>query len=228
MGNSDCEHIGQGLLGQPVNTLSSLAYVAVGVLLLRRALTAPESERPVLAVYAVIVAAVGFGSFVFHGPMPSWGRFAHDLSIAAVLAFVIGYDIAFARLAAPRAGLAGGAAVAGASAVVLLASPDASNALVSALVAAAVLAEVVAARSAAGRAVARDLLRAPWGWVIGAVALGIGAVLNALGRTDAPLCEPDSLAQMHGVWHVLTAALLWVYGTAVLEPRERARPIIPS
>ena len=228
MGNSDCEHIGQGLLGQPVNTLSSLAYVAVGALLLRRALTVRESERPVLAVYAVIVAAVGFGSIVFHGPMPSWARFAHDLSIAAVLAFVIGYDIAFALLAARRAGLAGGAAVAGASAVVLLASPDASNALVSALVVAAVLAEVVAARSAAGRAVARDLVRAPWGWVIGAVALGIGAVLNALGRTDAPLCEPDSLAQLHGVWHVLTAAVLWVYGTAVLEPRERARPIIPS
>jgi hypothetical protein len=221
VGNSDCEHI-----GQPVNTLSSLAYVAVGALLLRRALTARESERPLLAVYAVIVAAVGFGSIVFHGPMPSWARFAHDLSIAAVLAFVIGYDVAFTRRAAQRAGLAGGAALLGASAVVLWVSPDASNALISALVVAAVLSEVAAARSPTGRAIARDLGRAPWGWVIGVVALGIGAALNALGRTDAPLCEPDSLAQLHGVWHVLTAAVLWVYGTAVLEPREHARPII--
>jgi hypothetical protein len=228
VGNSDCEHIGQGLLGQPVNTLSSLAYVAVGALLLRRALTAQESERPVLAVYAVIVAAVGFGSVVFHGPMPSWGRFAHDLAIAAVLAFVIGYDVAFARRATRRAGLGGGAAVVGTSAVVLLLSPDASNALVSALVVAAVVAEIAAARSPMGRAVASDLVRAPWGWVIGVVALGIGAALSALGRTDAPLCEPDSLAQLHGVWHVLTAAVLLVYGTAVLEPRERARPIIPA
>jgi hypothetical protein len=225
---SDCEHIGQGLLGQPVNTLSSLGYVAVGALLLRRVFTVREGERAVLAVYAVIVAAVGFGSIMFHGPMPSWARFAHDLSIATVLAFVIGYDAAFTRRAARRAGLAGGAALLGASAVVLWLSPDASNALVSALVVAAVLAEVAAARSAAGRAVARDVVRAPWGWVIGVVALGIGAALNALGRTDAPLCEPDSLAQLHGVWHVLTAAVLWVYGTAVLEPRERARPIIPS
>jgi ceramidase len=228
VGNSDCEYIGQGLLGQPVNTLSSLAYVAVGALLLRRALTARESERPALAVYAVVVAAVGFGSVVFHGPMPSWARFAHDLSIAAVLAFVIGYDVAFTCRAVRRVGLAGGAAVVGTSAVVLWLSPDASNGLVSALVVAAVLAEIAAARSPTGRAAARDLVRAPWGWVIGVVALGIGAALNALGRTDAPLCEPDSLAQLHGVWHVLTAVVLWVYGTAVLEPRERARPIIPA
>jgi Ceramidase len=228
VGNSDCEHIGQGLLGQPVNTLSSLAYVTVGALLLRRALTARENERPVLAVYAVVVAAVGFGSVVFHGPMPSWGRFAHDLSIAAVLAFVIGYDIAFTRRVARRAGLAGGAALLGASALILWLSPDASNALISALVVAAVVAEIAAARSPTGRAIARDLVRAPAGWFVGAVALGIGAALNALGRTDAPLCEPDSLAQLHGVWHVLTAALLWVYGAAVLEPRERARPIIPA
>ena len=38
MGGSDCEHIGQGLLAQPANTLSSLAYVLAGLLLLRRAL----------------------------------------------------------------------------------------------------------------------------------------------------------------------------------------------
>ena len=58
--------------------------------------------------------------------------------------------------------------------------------------------------------------------------LAIGAALNALGRTDAPLCDPDSLVQLHGAWHVLTAALLWVYGAGVLEPREQARRIIPA
>ena len=226
MGNSDCEHIGQGLLGQPVNTLSSLAYVVAGAVLLRRALAAREGARPVLTVYAVAVAAFGFGSIVFHGPMPSWARLAHDLSITSVLAFVIGYDVAFARRATRRAGLVSSAGLVAASAVVLWLSPDASNALVSALVVAAVVAEVAAARSPAGRVVARDLVRAPWSWVVGVVALGIGAALNALGRTDAPLCEPDSLAQLHGVWHVLTAAVLWLYGIAVLEPRERARPII--
>ncbi len=45
MGGSDCEHIGQGLLAQPANTLSSLAYVLAGVLLLRRALAGRVRAR---------------------------------------------------------------------------------------------------------------------------------------------------------------------------------------
>ena len=40
--------------------------------------------------------------------------------------------------------------------------------------------------------------------------------LDALGRSDAPLCEPDSPVQLHALWHVLTAFVLWVYGTAAL------------
>jgi len=51
-------------------------------------------------------------------------------------------------------------------------------------------------------------------------------LLNALGRTDAPLCEPEAPVQLHAVWHVLTAFVLFLYGAAVLGPRERARPKI--
>lgn len=228
MGTSDCEHIGQGLLGQPVNTLSSLAYVVVGILLLWRALVARSSPRLVLTVYAATVGAVGLGSVAFHGPMPSWGRFAHDVSIASVLAFVIGYDVALARADSVRAGLAGFGALLGVSAIVLAVSPDASNALDSVLVAAAVIAEVAVARSPKRLAATRSLVREPAVWILGAAALAVGAALSALGRTAAPLCEPDSLVQLHAVWHGLTAVVLWMYGAAVLEPREHARRIIPA
>jgi predicted membrane channel-forming protein YqfA (hemolysin III family) len=228
VGTSDCEHIGQGLLAQPVNTLSSLAYLFAGVLLLQRALAGRSSQRVVLTVYAATVVAVGLGSVVFHGPMPSWGRFAHDVSIAAVLAFVIGYDIALVRGARLRAALIGFGALLGASAIVLAASPDASNALDAVLVVAAAIAEVAATRSSRRLAAARGLVGGPSVWIVGAAALAVGALLNALGRTDAPLCEPDSVVQLHAVWHVLTAVVLWMYGAGVLEPRERARNIIPA
>lgn len=228
MGTSDCEHIGQGLLAQPVNTLSSLAYVVAGIVLLRRALVAPSSPRLVLAVYAATVAAVGVGSIAFHGPMPSWGHFAHDLSIAAVLSFVIGYDVALVRGAGTRVALMGFGGLLGVNAVVLAVSPDASNALDSVLIVAAVVAEVVVARSPKRVAAADGRVRGPSFWIAGAAALAVGAVLNALGRTDAPLCEPDSLVQLHALWHVLTALVLWIYGAGVLEPRERARNIIPA
>jgi hypothetical protein len=225
VGTSDCEHIGQGFLGQPVNALSSLAYVAVGALLLRRALAARSTA---LVVYATTVVAVGIGSIAFHGPMPSWGRFAHDFFIAGVLAFVIGYDVALVRGTGVHTALAGFGLMLGACCIVLAIWPDASNALDSVLVVGAVIAEVAVARSPQRLASARGLIRAPAVWILGGAVLAIGAALNALGRTDAPLCDPDSLVQLHGVWHVLTAAVLWVYGAGVLEPREQARRIIPA
>ncbi len=45
MGGSDCEHIGRDLLGQPANTLSSLAYVLAGLLILGRAVAGRPSTR---------------------------------------------------------------------------------------------------------------------------------------------------------------------------------------
>jgi Ceramidase len=221
VGGSDCERIGQGLLAQPANTLSSLAYVVAGVLLLRRSLTGRSGVRMMPMVYAVAVIGVGIGSAAFHGPMPAWGRFAHDLSIAAVLAFVIGYDVALARGASANAGLAMFVGITGACAVVLAVAPDAGNALDAVLIAGAVVAEIGASRSAAGRATADGRLSIV---IVGVVT--IGALLNAAGRTDAPLCEPDSPVQLHAVWHVLTAFVLWLYGTAALGPREQARPKI--
>lgn len=228
MGTSDCEHIGQGLLGQPVNTLSSLAYVAVGALLLQRALARRSTERAVLGVYAATVVAVGLGSVAFHGPMPSWGRFVHDLPIAAVLVFVIAYDVTLVRDSGVRAALGASALLLGVCAFVLAVWPDASNPLDSVLVVGAVVAEVAVARSPKRVAAGRGRVRDPGVWILGAAVLATGAALNALGRTDAPLCDPDSLAQLHGVWHVLTAAVLWMYGAGILEPREQARRIIPA
>jgi hypothetical protein len=221
VGGSDCEHIGQGLLAQPANTLSSLAYLVAGALLLWRALGGRPYARLASAVYAATVIGVGVGSAAFHGPMPAWGRFVHDLSIAAILAVIIGYDIALARGAPVREGLAVFGVLLGACAVVLAVWADASNALDAVLVVAAVVSEVAAARSSTGRKRVSS-----WLWVVGAGVLTIGALLNALGRTTAPLCDPDSAVQLHAVWHVLTAFVLWLYGTAVLGPREEARPKI--
>ena len=221
MGGSDCERIGQGLLAQPANTLSSLAYVLAGVLLLWRSLAGRSGARMMPMVYAVTVIGVGIGSAAFHGPMPAGARFAHDLSIAAVLAFVIGYDVALARGASANAGLAMFVGITGACAVVLAVAPDAGNALDAVLVAGAVVAEIGASRSAAVRATADGRL-----WIVIVGVVTIGALLNAVGRTDAPLCEPDSPVQLHAVWHVLTAFVLWLYGTAALGPREQARPKI--
>ncbi|OBF98692.1 hypothetical protein A5790_02485 [Mycobacterium sp. 852002-51152_SCH6134967] len=85
-GRSDCERIGDAMLGQPVLALTSLAYVAVGIAVLCWAL----GGRAVLAGAAgVALVAVGFGSFVFHGPQPHWAGPVHYWPIVGLAAVCV-------------------------------------------------------------------------------------------------------------------------------------------
>jgi hypothetical protein len=91
LGASDCEALHAGWLGQPVNGLSSLAYVVAGAYVLRRG----GPVGPALAL-----GAVGIGSLLFHGPMPPGAEAAHDWSIVALAAAIP--MVAWRRRAFPR------------------------------------------------------------------------------------------------------------------------------
>ncbi len=174
----DCELIGNGLLGQPVNALSSLAFVVVALLIFR--------TRPLLAVVA---AAVGLGSFLFHGPMPGWAQWTHDVSLAAVPV-----ALAFENR------LRWAAVCVAAVAILFAAAPGSSVVITLGLLG---MAAVVVARS--------QPTPIPW------EALGllvVGASLNGLSRTTGPLCDPDSLLQGHALWHILGAGALYLWARA--------------
>ncbi len=74
----DCELIRDSFLSQPANALSSLAFVAVGLVILR--------SRPVIGILAI---GVGCGSFLFHGPTPGWAEWAHDVTLTVLLAGLV-------------------------------------------------------------------------------------------------------------------------------------------
>ena len=61
-GGSDCEALHDDWLAQPVNSLSSVAYVIAAIVVVQQ-----HRER---IVPGVALAAVGVGSFLYHGPMP--------------------------------------------------------------------------------------------------------------------------------------------------------------
>jgi hypothetical protein len=52
---------------------------------------------------------------------------------------------------------------------------------------------------------------ASWQPLVGPlVLLGSVAIIGRLGATGGPLCDPDSILQPHGLWHLgAAAALLW-------------------
>jgi fucose 4-O-acetylase-like acetyltransferase len=188
---ADCELIGDGFLGQPVNAISSLTFVLVGLLLMRR--------RPVLGWAGI---AVGFGSFLFHGPMPGWGKWAHDVSLALVA-------VAIAFEARPRVV----AVITGAVAAVFAIWPGVAEAVTAILAIEA--AAIVFAR--------RSQIRTGPG-VAAALMLVAGAVIAALSRSGGPLCDPDTIVQGHGVWHLLAAGALWLWTLASERAPAESRP----
>jgi hypothetical protein len=204
-----CERFGAGFWGQPASAATSLAFVAAAVAILAgyRA-DLPTGRR---ATYGLLVAAVGVGSLVQHGPHPPWQAYAHDLPLAAVLAY-LAVDAA--------ADLTGRRRSAGWWAVPTVAMLP--------VVASGPVASTVAQGALASVAIGLNLLRA---WrrprlrrvlVTALALLGAGALAGTLGDRTA-LCQPDGLVQGHAVWHLMAAAALWRLAP-VVGVRETAVP----
>ncbi|CAN5505666.1 hypothetical protein BH10ACT1_BH10ACT1_11600 [soil metagenome] len=195
---SDCERCRPGLVAQPANTASSLAYVATGALAVRAARRRPKG-RPSEAALGWATVAAGLGSVAYHGPGTTFGRYVHDASLLAMLGLVALADAELvAGSTAPQA------AVVAVPLVAAAAAHPATSML--AQVAAGVAAAVgeglrMRATPATG---ARLRWRQAEAWVAGG-----GAMLHLLGRTGGPLCRPDSLLQPHSAWHVATASTVW-------------------
>ena len=204
-----CEQrLAGAFFGEPANTLSSLAFVAVGLALLvrRRGYAAPP------AAYGLLVAAVGAGSVVQHGPHPGWQAYAHDLPLAAVLGFVA-LDAA-ADLTGRRSGQRWWPLP-----VVALVP------LVGAGAAASTAGQAVLGVAAVGlslwRALARPELRRTL--LVALALLAAGALLGNLGDRTS-WCRPESLWQGHAAWHLLAAAALAWLAPAVGHRRGAPAP----
>jgi hypothetical protein len=96
----DCERIRPGLIAQPANTVSSLAFMVAAVPIWRGATGRHKAWRWVAAALAFESA----GSVAYHGPGGRTSKFMHDvglLAIALACARVAGDDPAALR---PRPG----------------------------------------------------------------------------------------------------------------------------
>jgi hypothetical protein len=185
----DCERIRPGLVAQPVNAASCLAYLGAAGWLWRR-LRRSGGATPEAAVFCAMVAANGVGGLAFHGPGDRTSHWLHDTALVGTLG----------AMAVERAGLAAG--LAGVAGVGLAVRPDATNA-----------ASLVGGLLVAGNEARRR--RRPSGRV--GVLLLAAAGVNLVSRTGGRCCRPDSVLQGHAVWHVLTAAALATWGATTFE-----------
>jgi len=217
LGGSDCEAWHTGILHQPVNSLSSLAYLVAGAWVATR----PGSDRADRlrgAVYGAAVISNGIGSLLYHGPQWPGSALIHDAAIPAAVLFIAVDDLAVLRGWGIRSQLTAYVAVVGAACVLVAAAPTASGPVSALSATLAVAAEIALARRG-GRVSAHPAI------ALAATVLAAG-LAGLAGRTGSPLCRPHSLLQGHGLWHLLTAAALLQWDR-VRHARTAARPVPP-
>ncbi len=169
LGDADCEQLHDGLVGQPVNTLTSMGYVAVGLWLLERTRRMPRVGRNTARWYGAFVALTGAGSVAYHGPQFTGAQLFHDLPVVGVIGIGVAVPVARRIRGVP-----------------VLAADSTSRAL------------------AAG------------GFGI------LGALAYVGGRTTSPVCDADSLLQLHGLWHLSTAAAAGFWAAALWPATDSA------
>jgi hypothetical protein len=194
MGGADCELIRDAWLAQPANAWSSAAFLVA-------AAWVGAGRTAGGAVGAVALALVAVGSAAYHGPQPGWAEPVHDASIVLLLGVVLVQRVepSWKRPAA---------ALSGTAAVVALLAPGLDVVAQAAVALALAVAEI--RRWRAGRTSPSDR--------VALVALAVGALLFALGRTGGPLCDPETVVQPHAGWHVAAA----VAAAAALGGRSTA------
>lgn len=224
LGHGDCEAIRGGLVAQPVNAYTSLIFLAAGAWIAGRARKAPL-ERGELWAFAAAVAANALGSFLFHGPRPLGSRWLHDLAALSLPLFVAIHDVGLVRgwtVGARLRWFAAGLVVVGA----VLAAPGTLVPLGFLAAAAAGIGELLAFRAGyrprPGRASGPQLAA----WSVALLTLALGGLAFLAGRSGSPVCEPRSLFQLHGGWHLLVAAASMAWALAAFE--LRAAPPEPA
>lgn len=181
---ADCEAIGSGLFGQPVNSVTTIAFVVAGVWVMTR-----RADRRWIGAGLI---ATGLGSFLFHGPMPAGAEWAHDVTLAWLILLVAGTGMTWERWTRL-------------SGVVVLGALFALFPAVADPIAVALAVVAVPLR------IRHD--RSPHTW--GALSLlAVAAIFGRLGAAGWPLCDPESLLQPHGLWHLVAAASVAWWATA--------------
>jgi len=211
IGETDCESLGDGLLRQPLNAISSLSYAVVGIIAIASAGGTEGAERTFRRLFGWLMIASGLGSVLYHGPQWPASHFLHDITFTATL-WLIASGNGTRALGLPRrtgwAVFAGGVL---AMAAVLLAAPEATNYLTVVLVLALIASDVIVQRTV-------GVIGRWYALALGTAALAVVALV--LGRTGSALCEPESMAQGHAVWHLLSAVALLAYVMATAPARS--------
>jgi len=202
-----CERTHPGLLAEPFNAISNIAFLIAAILVLRLALRRPP-DGPVVAL-AILVGVIGIGSALFH-------TFANRLTLVADVAPITLFIYAYFFLAMRRI-LGLGAVAALALTVIFLLASLGVESLVRPFLggSAGYVPALVAILAVAAAAWPREPEAAGLLLFAGA-AFAVSLTLRTL---DLPLCETFPRGT-HFLWHALNALVLATLLVAALGTRR--------
>ena len=227
-GRCFCEQVAPGLVRQPANAGSSLAFVAVGVWVFWRAArdrndasrTSVIARHPVYSsLFGAACILIGAGSAFYHASLTFAGQFADVFGMYLIGTFVLLYAVARRGSISPGAAATAYAGLNAALAASLWFVPAARRYLFAILVLAALGFEVRGRRRSGSLAEPRYFARA-----VGLLAAGFGIWILDINRI---VCRPESVLQGHAAWHLLGGAstvCIYLYYRSEIDGRAPLRP----
>ena len=207
-----CEAIRGGAIKQPANAVSSLAFVIVAILVLKRALNdrARSSDGQMARfhaniayplVFAAALIFVGLGSAYFHATLSFKGQFLDVLGMYLIATFALIYSIDRLRGIPTGMMIVFFAALNALLAALLYWVPVARRFLFAILVIGIIIVELTIKRRSNEPSSNRYIVRA----------IAVMTIAFAIWITDYTriLCNPSSIIQGHAIWHVLGAIASW-------------------
>jgi hypothetical protein len=201
-----CEAVRSQLVRQPSNSISGLAFLTVGILVLGfpSAGQSVVREFPQVYVwlYALATLLIGAGTIFYHASLTFWGQAADVLGMYLIATFLVLYNAARVREVRP----ATAAVLYIAANAILLAGlivvPAARRWVFAVLIVAALVLELAARRR-------EPNIRDPKYFLAAVAVLAAGFLVWTLDITHR-VCSPTSWLQGHAVWHVAGAASAWL------------------
>ena len=214
-GDGFCEASRPGWIRQPANTWSNLAFVIAGLAVAwyaadRVRLGLTLGAHPGLATaYAVLVVLLGPGSMAMHATQSDLGGHLDLLSMFLVSGFALAY--ALMRFLHRGPGLMAAVFVVAVVLGMAVHLRGGSVAVLGHLGNAAFAAQLWVA---VGLEVALIRRRSPrqdvWFGVASLATLTLAFMIWTTGQRDHAWCNPDTLLQQHGAWHVLCAVAAYL------------------
>lgn len=208
-----CERVAPGLLNEPFNAVTNLAFLAAAALLWMRAANS-DARDPAIGALIALVAVIGLGSLSFHTFANGWSLLADVIPIAlfiyAYFLFAMRRYFALGWLAAIAATLGYLVAANLFGLVFPRALLNGSGSYFPALLATLAIALLLMRRR---HPAARTLLMAG---AVFAVSIGFRSI-------DIAVC-PDITTGTHFVWHLLNAGVLTLLMLAAIDHGRPAAP----